>query len=88
LIVAFVKLWRLGVRHTNPLYLWPILLLVGLMTQSLTESRILVEMGWVYLVIVTVKVNEPADSLEPVGRSTKRAKLMPKQLRNLISKKR
>jgi hypothetical protein len=64
------------------------LLLVGLMTQSLTESRILVEMGWVYLVIVTVKVNEPVDSLEPVGRSTKRAKLIPKQLRNLISKKR
>ena len=86
LIVAFVKVWRLAVRHTNPLYLWPILLLVGLMAQNLTESRMLVEIGWVYLVIITVKVNEPIDTLEPVGRSTKRAKLVPRQLRRLILK--
>jgi hypothetical protein len=87
LVVAFVKLWRLAVRHTNPLYLWPILLLVGLMAQSLTESRLLVEIGWVYLVLITVKVNEPVDALEPVGRSPKRAKLIPKKLRTLVLKK-
>ena len=86
LSVAFVKVWRLAVRHTNPLYLWPILLLVGLMAQNLTESRMLVEIGWVYLVIITVKVNEPVEALEPVGRSTKREKLVPRRLRRLILK--
>ena len=44
----------------------------------------LVEIGWVYLVLITVKVNEPTDLLEPLGRSPKRAKLVPKQLRPLI----
>lgn len=87
LVVAFVKVWRLAVRHTNPLYLWPILLLVGLITQNLTESRMLVEIGWVYLVMITVKVNEPTDLLEPLGRSPKRLKLVPKPLRPLILKK-
>ena len=86
LSVAFVKIWRLAVRHTNPLYLWPVLVLVGLMVQNLTESRMLVEIGWIYLVLITVKVNEPLDALEPVGRSPKRTKLVPKKLRPLVSR--
>jgi len=88
LAVAFVKAWRLAVRHTNPLYLWPILLLVGLMAQNLTESRMIVEIGWLYLVIITVKVNEPLNALEPVGRSPKRLKITPKPLRPIIFGKR
>ncbi len=84
LAVSFVKVWRLAVRHTNPLYLWPVLLLVGLMAQNLTESRLLVEIGWVYLVLIVVKVNEPVDSLEPKGRSPKRIKLVPKRLRPFV----
>ena len=87
LFVAFVKVWRLAVRHTNPLYLWPILLFVGLLAQNLTESRMLVEIGWVYLVVITVKVNEPVDALEPLGRSTKLTKLVPKTLRPMVLKK-
>ena len=86
LFVAFVKIWRLAVRHTNALYLWPILLFVGLLAQNLTESRMLVEIGWVYIVLLTVKVNEPIDSLEPIGRSTKRVKLVPKPLRKFVFK--
>jgi len=84
LAISFVKVWRLAVRHTNPLYLWPVLLLVGLMTQNFTESRMLVEIGWVYLVLITVKVNEPNDLLEPLGRSPKRIKITPKALRPLL----
>jgi len=86
LLVAFVKIWRLAVRHTNALYLWPILLFVGLLAQNLSESRMLVEIGWVYIVLLTVKVNEPVDALEPIGRSTKRQKLIPKPLRRFIKK--
>jgi O-antigen ligase len=73
--ITFVRLWRLAVRHTSPLYLWPILVFVGIVTQNLTESRILVEIGWVILVLFAVKVQEPSDKLEPLGRSPKRVRL-------------
>lgn len=73
--LTFVRLWRLAVRHTSPLYLWPILVFVGIVTQNLTESRILVEIGWVILVLFSVKVMEPTSNLEPLGKSPKRARL-------------
>jgi O-antigen ligase len=69
--ITFVRVWRLAVRHTNPLYLWPILVFVGIITQNLTESRILVEIGWVILVLFAVKVRDSDDSLEPRGKSPK-----------------
>ena len=69
--ITFVRVWRLAVRHTNPLYLWPILVFVGIITQNLTESRILVEIGWVILVLFAVKVRDPDESLEPRGKSPK-----------------
>jgi len=78
--LTFVKIWRLAVRHTSPLYLWPVLAFVGIVTQNLTESRILVEIGWVMLVLFAVKVNEPDEFLEPRGTSPKR-----KRLKNLTS---
>jgi O-antigen ligase len=73
--LTFVRLWRLAVRHTNPLYLWPILVYVGIVTQNLTESRILVEIGWVILMLFAIKVQEPNENLEPMGRTPKRARL-------------
>ena len=73
--LTFVRLWRLAVRHTNPLYLWPILVYVGIVTQNLTESRILVEIGWVILMLFAIKVQEPSSNLEPMGRTPKRARL-------------
>jgi O-antigen ligase len=76
LIVTFVKLWRLAVRHTSVLYLWPILVFVGLLAQNLTESRMLIEIGWVFLALFAVKANEPSEALEPKGRSPKRARLL------------
>lgn len=73
--LTFVRLWRLAVRHTSPLYLWPILVFVGLVTQNLTESRLLVEIGWVILVLFAVKVREPKQMLEPLGKSRKLTRL-------------
>lgn len=75
LATTFVRLWRLAVRHTSPLYLWPILVFVGIVTQNLTESRILVEIGWVMLVLFAIKVRDPDESLEPRGRSPKRVRI-------------
>ncbi len=76
LVVSFVKIWRLAVRHTSALYLWPILILIGLLVWSLTESRMLIESGWLILTLLAVKVNEPSENLEALGRSPKRAKLL------------
>ena len=75
LALTFVKLWRLAVRHTSALYLWPVLVYVALLAQNLTESRLIVELGWVLTVIFAVKVNEPADSLEPRGQAPKRLRM-------------
>ena len=76
LLFTFVKLWRLAVRHTSALYLWPILVFMGLAVWSLTESRMLIEIGWVLLALFVVKVNQPEEMLEPRGRSTKRVRLL------------
>jgi O-antigen ligase len=75
LFVTFVKLWRLAVRHTVALYLWPVLIFMGLLVWSLTESRMLIEIGWLLLMIFAIKVNEPQEMLEPIGRSPKRARI-------------
>jgi O-antigen ligase len=76
IVLTFVKAWRLAVRHTSALYLWPVLSFMGLLVWSATESRMLIEIGWVLLVLFAVKVWEPEETLEPLGRSPKRARLL------------
>jgi len=75
LVFVFIKLWRLGVRHTSALYLWPLLVFVALLVQNLTESRMIVELGWVLVVVFAIKVNEPAEMLEPRGNEPKRLRV-------------
>ncbi len=81
IVLTFIKLWRLGVRHTNPLYLWPMLVFFGLLAQNLTESRLLLELGWAMLVMFAVKVNDPEEFLEARGKTPKRARLLSLGLR-------
>lgn len=71
LVMTFVRLWRLAIRSTNPVYLWPVFILLGLVIQNLFESRLIVELGWVLLVILVVKVREPLDPNEPEPLLTK-----------------
>jgi O-antigen ligase len=80
-VFTFVRLWQLAVRHTSALYLWPILVFIGLVVQNFTESRLLSELGWVLLTLFVIKVREPNDLLEPLGRSTKRVRLLGRGLR-------
>jgi len=75
LVLTFVRLWRLAVRHTSPLYLWPVLVFIAILAQNLTESRMIVELGWVLVVVLSVKVTEPAEFLEPRGNSPKRLRM-------------
>jgi O-antigen ligase len=75
LVLTFIKVWRLAVRHTSALYLWPVLIFVALLAQNLTESRMIVELGWVLVLIFAIKVNEPAELLEPRGDAPKRLRM-------------
>lgn len=92
LLQSFVRLWRIAVRHTSPLYLYPLFIFLVIAAQSLTESRLLIEISWVLLVLVSTKAREGFSDLEPMGTSTKLTKLgrfftrSAKKLRRLASK--
>jgi O-antigen ligase len=92
LIQSFVRLWRIAVRHTSPLYLYPLFVFLVIAAQSLTESRLLIEISWVLLVLLSTKAREGFSDLEPMGTSTKLSKLgrfvrrSAKKLRRLASK--
>jgi len=58
------------------LYLWPLFAFMVIATQSLTESRLLIEIGWALLVLLALKSREPFDNLEPVGLTPKTKKLI------------
>lgn len=76
LISTFVRVWRVSVVHTNPLYFWPLFAFMVISTQALTESRILVENGWMLLILLALKSREPFENLEPVGLTPKTKKLI------------
>ena len=78
-----LTLWRVWFRAVDPprrgfgpplpyatSALWPLLILVALLVQSLTESRLLIEGGWVLLIILAVKsrfdFELPSQDREPV----------------------
>ena len=52
--------------------LWPLLVLTALIVQSITESRMLIESGWLLLIILAVKTRFdfelPAQDTEPTKR--------------------
>lgn len=83
MISVFTRVWTVAVRHTNPLYLFPLFGFLAIAAQSLTESRLLYEIGWVLLVLLATKANEPFVELEPLGRTPKRLKLLRIPLRIL-----
>lgn len=53
--LVLVRSMHLAVRQPSVVYLWPPLVLVGLVACSLTESSLLVEWGWFLLVVCVVK---------------------------------
>lgn len=72
---TFVRVWKVAVVHTNPLYLWPLFAFMVIATQALTESRLLIENGWILLVLLALKSREPFENLEPLGLTPKTKKL-------------
>jgi exopolysaccharide production protein ExoQ len=52
---AFLRSWLLASNRRSTVYVWPALVLVALLATGLTESFLLVEAGWLLLVICAVK---------------------------------
>ena len=72
---TFIKTWRLGVHHSNALYLWPLLLLVTQLVRGITESRLLVQSAMMMLILFAVKSHDPEELLEENSKKPKRKQL-------------
>ncbi len=55
--LAFVRSWLLAVQRRSVVFTWSALVLLALVLTSLAESSILVEFGWLALVVCTVKAS-------------------------------
>lgn len=55
--LAFVRSWLLAVSRRSIVFVWPALVLLTLITASFAESLILVEFGWLTLVVCIVKAS-------------------------------
>lgn len=58
LALAFGRSWLLGSNRRSVVYVWAPLVLVALLATSVFESSILVEGGWLLLVVCTVKASQ------------------------------
>ncbi len=55
--LAFVRSWLLAVARRSVVFVWPALVLLTLITASFAESSILIEFGWLTLVVCIVKAS-------------------------------
>jgi O-antigen ligase len=53
--LAIVKSWILATQKRSRIFVWPALVLVALLVTDLTQSGILVEWGWLVVVVCAVK---------------------------------
>ncbi|MFM6980330.1 MAG: O-antigen ligase family protein [Micrococcales bacterium] len=58
IVLTFIKLWRLAVRHRDPLYSWPLMIFLSLLGHNILESRMIIEIGWVLFILLAVKIND------------------------------
>ena len=72
---TFIKTWRLGVHHSNALYLFPLLILITQLVRGITESRLLVQSAMMMLILFAVKSHDPEELLEENVKLPKRNQL-------------
>ncbi|GAB3385208.1 hypothetical protein GCM10027568_01930 [Humibacter soli] len=56
--LAMFRSWLLGSNKRSVIYAWPPLVLIALIGTAMAESTILIESGWMLLVICTVKASQ------------------------------
>lgn len=54
LVLAFTRTWLLATQRHSRVYLWPSLTLVALLVSSIAESVLLVDWGWLAVVICVI----------------------------------
>jgi exopolysaccharide production protein ExoQ len=54
--LAIVRAWVLATQKRSRVFVWPALVLVALIATSTAESGVLIEWGWLILVVCSVKV--------------------------------
>lgn len=86
IVRTFIKTWRLGVHHSNALYLWPLLLLITQLVRGITESRLLIQSAMFMLILFAVKSYDPEDLLEVKLNTTKMNQLEKLRLRKAKSR--
>lgn len=58
LFVTFRSNFRLALHRVDDMHLWSLMLLVTVGVQALSESRLLIEIGWVLLVMLTSRAHQ------------------------------
>lgn len=67
--LAFVRSWLLASNKRTLVHVWPALILVLLLATSTAESTVLVEFGWLLLVICSVKAAQGMSWRSALARS-------------------
>ncbi|WP_349236139.1 O-antigen ligase family protein [Cryobacterium sp. BB307] len=76
-VLAFTRSWLLAAKQRSVVYLWPALVLVVLVISSLAESLVLVEFGWLTLVVCTVKASRELSWRQAFSTSAPRPPELP-----------
>jgi len=58
LALAFTRSWLLAANRRSVIYTWPAVVLAALITASLAESTVLLEFGWLTLVVCCVTASQ------------------------------
>lgn len=67
--LAFVRSWLLASNKRPLVFVWPALILVALLVASAAESSVLVEFGWLLLLICSVKAAQGLSWRSALARS-------------------
>jgi len=70
--LAFVRSWLLASNKRTFVHVWPALILVALLVASAAESTILVEFGWLLLVVCAMKASQGMSWRSSLARHPRR----------------
>lgn len=71
IVLAFVRSWLLASNRRTVTYTWPALVLVALIATSAAESFVLVDAGWLLLVVCAVKASQNMSWRTRLGSTSK-----------------
>lgn len=70
--LAFVRSWLLASNKRTFVHVWPALILVALLVASAAESTILVEFGWLLLIVCAMKASQGMSWRSALARHPRR----------------